>query len=208
MTAMPVEREIKSSVAETFTLPELDGTAGLRAVDRGVRLLDATYWDTGSLQLMRSGYGLRHRTTDGSSGRWALKAASRRDGDAMVRDELEVAGTAAELPPEIRERLRDVVPVASLRPVATLHTARHVVDLEADGQAWAEVADDTVSVRDGLREVERFREVEVELLCGDDDPRVEAVLARLRAAGAGPPESSSKYVRALRALGHEVPLDR
>ena len=202
---MALEREIKSSVAETFELPDLDGTAGLRAVDRGVRRLEATYWDTDTLQLMRSGYGLRHRTTDGGAGRWTLKGGTRREGDAVVREELEVPGTPAELPAEVSERLRDVVALGDLHPVVTLRTARHVVDLEAGGMPWAEVADDTVSVRDGDREVERFREVELELHGEGDGPRVAAVLARLRQAGAGEPESSSKYVRGLRALGYDVP---
>lgn len=203
---MAVEREIKSSVAETFVLPDLDGTAGLHAVDRGVRMLDATYWDTDSLQLMRSGYGLRHRTTDGAAGRWTLKGGSRREGDAMVREELEVPGAPTELPTEVSERLRGVIRLADLHPVVTLRTARHVVDLDAGGTPWAEVADDTVSVRDGDREVERFREVELELVGGEgDDPRVGAVLSRLREAGSGAPESSSKYVRGLRALGYDVP---
>ena len=202
---MAVEREIKSPVTETFTLPDLDGTAGLRAIDRGVRMLEATYWDTDSLLLMRSGYGLRYRTTDGAAGRWTLKAGSRRVGDAMVREELELEGTPGEMPPEVCERLAGVAPASALHPVATLRTARHIVDLQAGGTPWAEVADDTVSVRDGDREVERFREVEVELHGDDDGARVAAVLARLREAGAGLPESSSKYVRALRALGYDVP---
>lgn len=202
---MAVEREIKSPVAETFELPDLDGAAGLHAVDRGVRWLEATYWDTDSLQLMRSGYGLRHRTTDGGDGRWTLKAGTRREGDSVVREELEVPGAPAEVPSEVRDRLEGVVQLASLHPVATLRTSRHIVDLEAGGEPWAEVADDTVSVRDGDREVDRFREVEVELHRGADEARVAAILARLREAGAGPPEPSSKYVRALRALGYDVP---
>jgi hypothetical protein len=36
------------------------------------------------------------------------------------------------------------------------------------------------------------------------EARAAEVLAVLRDAGAGPPSSSSKYVRALRALGHDV----
>jgi len=51
---MATEREFKTDVAETFVLPDLDGVAGLRARDRGVRQLDAVYWDTDELRLMHS----------------------------------------------------------------------------------------------------------------------------------------------------------
>jgi hypothetical protein len=52
--------------------------------------------------------------------------------------------------------------------------------------------------------VERFRELEVEVK-GDAEALTDRVAARLRESGAGPPESSSKYRRALRALGYTVP---
>jgi len=201
---MAMEREMKLAAETSFELPELDGIAGLAAYDRGVRVLDATYWDTDDLALLRSGHGLRFRTTDGGSGRWTLKAGSHREGDLMVRDELELEGTPEALPAEIRERVARVVELDRLRPVATLQTRRHIVDLEADGAPWAEVADDAVSVRDGEREAERFREVEVELRGDTGRARLEAVLARLRAAGASGPTSSSKYARALAALGHDI----
>jgi hypothetical protein len=94
--------------------------------------------------------------------------------------------------------------------VAHLHTARHVVDLADGERPWAEVADDTVTVLRGEHAVHTFREVEVEIHEGAPgggagvDRRAAEVLAALRDAGAGPPSSSSKYVRALRALGFDV----
>jgi hypothetical protein len=65
--------------------------------------------------------------------------------------------------------------------------------------------DDTVEVRapGDATVVDRFRELEVEMQDGADD-LADRVAARLRDAGAGPPESSSKYKRALRALGHQL----
>ena len=92
-----------------------------------------------------------------------------------------------------------------LRPVADLVTDRHTVDLvTGDDRRLAEVADDHVVVRSGARSIAAFREVEVELFDADD-ALVDAVMARLDAAGAGEPDSTPKYVRALRALGYAVP---
>ena len=54
--------------------------------------------------------------------------------------------------------------------------------------------------RSGARTVETFREVEVELLDADEQ-LIGAVMARLRGAGVGEPDSTPKYVRALMALG-------
>lgn len=200
---MPSEREFKADVAESFVLPDLDGVAGLRAQDRGVRALDATYWDTDDLRLLRGGYGLRHRTTDGGSGLWTLKAGSHREGGAMVREETEVAGPPDHLPAAVAARIREVAAEPELHAIAHMRSARRVVELSWAGRPFAEIADDTVTVLDGDREVHRFREVELELH-GGDDARAEQVLAALRQAGAGEPTSSSKYVRALEALGHDV----
>jgi inorganic triphosphatase YgiF len=209
---MSIEREFKADVAETFELPELDGVAGLRAVDRGVRHLEATYWDTDDLHLLRSGHGLRYRTTDGSDGLWTLKSGSQQQGGAMVRDELEVSGPPNRVPPDVADRLRGEVDLSAIHPVAWLRTARHVVELSDGGTPWAEVADDTVLVLRGEEEVHRFRELEVELhgaehgsgKAQNEDDRVDRVLARLREVGAGAPTASSKYVRALLALGYQV----
>jgi inorganic triphosphatase YgiF len=200
-----VEREIKVTVPAGFVLPDLDGTDGLRAVDRGVQILETTYWDTDSLALLRSHQGLRHRVTDGAAGGiWTLKAKTHRDGIAVVREETEMPGGPEAPPREAVAMLAGSVDPAALHPVARLRAERHIVDLLDGAARWAEVDDDTVAVLDGEREVSRFREVEVEIHGADDADRGAAVVARLRAAGGGEPESSSKYVRALRALGHTI----
>ncbi|MGH7687912.1 MAG: CYTH domain-containing protein [Candidatus Dormibacteria bacterium] len=200
---MAIEREFKYDVAETYALPALDGIAGLRARDRGVRQLDAIYWDTDDLRLLRGGFGLRHRTRDGGDGTWTLKAGSHREGGAMVREETELAGDARHIPDDLIARFRAAAPPGDVHPVAHLRTARHVIDLSEGGQPLAELADDTVTVFRGDEQVLRFREVEVEVH-GDEVGRTAPVLELLRAAGAVPAETASKYVRALRALGHDV----
>jgi len=203
---MSEEREVKIVAPESFVLPDLDGVVpGVKAIDRGDHRLDATYWDSETLALQRAGFGLRYRTTDGRAGHWTLKAQSRRDGPAVVREEIDMDGEPDHPPARALERIRNAVGDVDLRPVATLRTVRRTVDLmDRNGQRLAEVADDRVSIRDGSREVDSFREVEVELY-GEPDARLrDAVLDRLRAAGAAAIDPTSKYVRALRALGHEV----
>jgi inorganic triphosphatase YgiF len=204
---MADEREIKLAVPAGFVLPDLDDLApGNRAVDRGRHRLDATYWDTATLALQRGGFGLRYRTTDGKAGHWTLKAQSRRDGPAVVREEIDMDGDPGQPPERALAIVADALGDARLQPVATLETSRHIVDLvDAFGSRWAEVADDEVTIRDGERAAGAFREVEVELIGEPQQHLIDAVLTRLRAAGAGEVDTTPKYVRALRALGFEVP---
>jgi inorganic triphosphatase YgiF len=202
---MPEEREIKIPVGTGFVLPDLDGlVAGTRAVDRGTVELSATYWDTDDLTLLRAKLGLRHRSAPGETGKWTLKAGARMIGDAVSREETNFPGSPDEPPQAAMDVIRAEIGEVALHPIAWLVTDRHTVDLVAGETRRAEVADDRVSVRSGGETVETFREVEVELFDADA-ALIDAVMARLRAAGAGEPESTPKYVRALRSLGHQVP---
>ena len=204
---MAEEREIKLRVPDSFVMPSLAGVAaGIGVVDRGEHELDAVYWDTETLALQRAGFGLRYRTTDGSDGHWTLKAESRRDGPAVVREETDVDGEPAEPPRLVLDRVGSLLHGGALTPVVTVHNKRHTFDLmRPDQERLAEIADDRVTVRDGARDVTRFREVEVELIGSVDPGLVDAVLERLRAAGAGPVDPTPKYVRGLLALGFDVP---
>jgi hypothetical protein len=103
----------------------------------------------------------------------------------------------------------EAVDPSVLHPVAVLRATRRVLTLGRStsgerGSGTVEVMDDTVEVRapDGSV-VDRFRELEVEMQDGGDE-LADRVAARLREAGAGAPESTSKYRRALRALGHQI----
>jgi inorganic triphosphatase YgiF len=202
---MPEEREIKIPVDAGFLLPDLDGVVdGTRAVDRGRVELSATYWDTDDLTLLHAKLGLRHRSAPGEPGKWTLKAGARMIGDAVSREETDFPGSPDQPPDAALEVIRPVVGAVSLHPIASLVTDRHTVDLVHRDTRRAEVADDHVSVLSGDRTVETFREVEVELFDADE-ALIDAVMARLRAAGVGEPDSTPKYVRALRALGHLIP---
>jgi inorganic triphosphatase YgiF len=202
---MPEEREIKIPVGTDFILPDLDGVVdGTRAIDRGTIELSATYWDTDGLTLLHAKLGLRHRSAPGEQGKWTLKAGARMVGDAVSREETDFPGPSGQPPQAALDVIRPAVGEVILHPIASLVTDRHTVDLVAGDTRRAEVADDRVSVLSDGRTVETFREVEVELFDADA-ALIDAVMTRLRRAGAGDPESTPKYVRALRALGHEIP---
>jgi inorganic triphosphatase YgiF len=200
---MPEEREIKIPVDTEFVVPDLDGVVdGTHALDRGTVDLSATYWDTDDLTLLRAHLGLRHRSAPGEPGRWTLKAGNGSVGLAVSREETDFTGPPDEPPAEALAAVRAQVGDVALHPIASLVTSRHTVDLVAGGKRRAEVADDHVAVRSEGRTVSTFREVEVELFDADE-ALIDAVMSRLHAAGAGDPDSTPKYVRALRALGHD-----
>jgi inorganic triphosphatase YgiF len=199
------ERETKLGVDDGFVFPDLSGE-GLRVIDRGVDALDAVYWDTPDFDLAKNGLGLRHRRTNGDTGKWTVKGPTRHEGGATVRPELEVEGSADAMPEAIRARLPDAVEASRLHPVLRIRTERHRRDIAADGDAPVlEVVDDHVEVLDDSGQVaDRFRELEVEVMTDAGLPLVDRVVGALRAAGAGAPQSSSKLARGLQVLGHRL----
>jgi inorganic triphosphatase YgiF len=191
------EREVKLAVAEDFALPALDGLDGVTVVDRGDERLRAVYWDSDDLALAHAGVGLRHR-----NGVWTYKGRSRREGDAVVRAELELSGGGGGIPQEVRARVAQWVEPAALRPVTELDTMRHQIDVAA-GTSTVEVVHDRVRVLDGPHTVAGFAEVEVE-----HDEASQALADRvveLLVAGGAVVDPTPKYLRALRALGHDPP---
>jgi inorganic triphosphatase YgiF len=191
------EREVKLSVPDDFLLPSLSGVDGMTAVDEGEERQRSVYWDTDDLALVHAGVGVRHR-----NGIWAFKGRSRRDGDAVVREELEVSGTGDSIAPVVRSRLEALIDPSSLHPVATLDNLRRRLDV-TDGSVRVELVLDRVSVLDGARVVAHFTEVEVEFnLPGQT---IADRLVRILVAHGAVVDTTPKYVRALRALGHEPP---
>ncbi|MGD1054075.1 MAG: CYTH domain-containing protein [Candidatus Dormibacteria bacterium] len=204
-----VEREIKLSADAGYVLPELGDLSVGGVEDSGPEPQESTYWDSDQLELVRQGFGLRHRRRldrPGDPGIWTLKTPGRMDGDRMVRGEEELRGEGSAPPTALLALIPEAVDPALLHPVAVLSATRRVLTLRtaASGAATVEVMDDTVEVSAPCGPVvDRFRELEVEIQEGADD-LADRVAERLREAGAGPPESTSKYRRALRALGHRV----
>jgi CHAD domain-containing protein len=191
------EVEIKLPADPTFRLPDLDGVApGVHAQTSPARTHTTTYHDTADLRLTRWGASLRHRSGEG----WTVKLPGIERGRALIRPEIPFEGGPGTPPGPAVDLVRGLTRGTSLAPRIRLRTTRRTITLRRDGDALAEVVDDEVSVLEGRRVADRFREVEVEAI-GDADGLLEATADRLRAAGAGPPQTTSKVVRALRGRG-------
>jgi CHAD domain-containing protein len=201
---MTDEREVKLAAPATFKMPAFDGLGeGISVEAPTLERYQTVYLDTPDFRLARWGVSLRHRTGQG----WTVKLPPRIQGDLLVRGEHTFEGDEpADCPPEALDPIRAYVRTADLRPVVRLRTVRRSIrarDLE-DHQL-VEITDDEVSVLAGRRIAARFRELEVEV--GELSPPslLPEILARLRAAGAGEPDPTPKYVRAVGPLGSQPP---
>ena len=201
MATEQLEVERKFDVDATFDVPDLTGLGGATAVEGTVEhRLEAVYFDTPDLRLIRSRITLRRRTGGGDEG-WHLKLPAD-DGGRWERH-APLGRATKRAPRAVTAPVLGVLRGADARPVATLRTRRLVTVLrDADGRVLAEVADDTVTATvpaadaSSPDEVRSWREVEVELDAGDE-ALLTAVGDALVAAGAAPSESASKLGRAL-----------
>ena len=201
MATEQLEVERKFDVDPTFAVPDLAGLGDTASVEGPVEHgLEAVYFDTPDLRLIASRITLRRRTGGTDEG-WHLKLPA----DDGARWELHSPlGRAARRPPKaVIAPVLGVLRGAPADPVATLRTRRLVTLLRDDeGRVLAEIADDTVTATtpsfdpETPAEVRSWREVEVELVSGDE-ALLAAVVDRLVAAGARPSESASKVGRAL-----------
>src|ERR1700674_500724 len=204
-----LEREVKLGAGPAFHLPDLAGVIeGVTVAPAETVRMETVYFDTADLRLARWGVSLRHRAGEG----WTLKLAppkpdAGRPAGMIERDELTFQGGAKKAPEAATGVGRAYVRKAELVPVARLSTIRKRVRLvDAAGARVAEVVDDEVSVRDGRRVAARFREIEVEVTGGDGAEGVIApIVSRLRGAGAGAPDPTPKYIRALGPRATEPP---
>jgi CHAD domain-containing protein len=202
-----VTREIerKLRVHALFELPDLT------AADCGVarveplpeRDMTAIYFDTPDLRLFRSRITLRRRSGGPDEG-WHLKLPVAGSG-AKTRDEIhlpleEQVEADWTVPEEFIDLTTAVTRGYTLLPVATLRTTRRPFMLfDTAGNEIAEMVDDTVSILDGTRVAERFREIEIEAR-GENPHLIDDVAAALIALGAIPGETS----KAARALGPQA----
>ena len=196
-----VEIERKFDVGEAFVLPDLSSVPGVASVGEPVEhTLEATYHDTADLRLARAKVTLRRRT-GGTDAGWHVKLPA----SAGARRELHspMGRATKSVPKAVLEPLLGIVRRAPVVQVATLRTRRVVTPLLGeDGRVLAEVADDHVTGTAFPAEpgeaavVTTWREVEVELVDGDED-LLAAVGAALVDAGAEPSDSPSKLSRVL-----------
>src|SRR2546421_2395768 len=198
-----LEREVKLAVTPGFRLPDLDDVAAaVETTPVDEHRLETVYYDTPDLRLARWGCNFRLRQGEG----WTLKLPTTSEGPTLTRRELEFPGRGGRPPEAAVALVIAYVRRSTLVPAASLSTLRRRVQLKnREGAVLAEVVDDDVSVIQGLRVQNRFREVEVELKDQSADRLLDPILARLRGAGAAEEEPTSKLGPGLGARATAVP---
>ncbi|MEV8635981.1 CYTH and CHAD domain-containing protein [Streptosporangium sp. NPDC051023] len=194
---MAIEIEDKFDVPADYELPELADLPGCaEAVGPKTHQLVALYFDTPDLRLAARGITLRRRR-GGTDPGWHLKLPKAKG----VRQEIvhPLTRSARIVPQELASLVLAYTRGAPLAPVAELDTRRSVVQLVSGaGIRLVEIADDRVkgTVLGDQPHVERWREVEAELIEGEEK-LLGKVGKRLVKAGAAPAESASKLSRLL-----------
>ncbi len=193
-TGTHLEVETKFDVDGGFELPPLADVPGVAVDEPAEQDLDAEYYDTADLQLLRRKIALRRRTGGDDAG-WHLKMQKTLGQRIEVREPL--GDEDAGVPERLRTLLTAHVRDRQLGRVARLRTKRRVHRLLApNGEPVAEVADDEVRA-ETMDATTQWRELEAELVGEGDDALLAAVGQRLLDAGARPAEASSKIARAL-----------
>jgi CHAD domain-containing protein len=193
-TATEVER--KFEVPVDYAVPDLSAVPAVARVDDPEEHgLDATYYDTQGLALIRHRVTLRRRTGGHDEG-WHLKLPGGNDARTEVHEPL---GADEGIPEAIARRVADLAGGERLGPVVRIRTRRRERPLRgADGGVLALVADDDVTSETlaGPPVVQRWRELEVELVDGTREV-LDEVGDVLCAAGARPAGTASKLAHAL-----------
>lgn len=185
---------MKFGIPPGFTLPALDGVAGLHAAEPVTTTLNTTYFDTPDLRLARWGASLRMREGEG----WTVKLPDVGDGVMLSRAEYTFPGSEARAPTVALELLTAYLRGASVRRATRMRTERTTVVLSDDaGRTIADIVEDEVTVFDGRRVATRFREVEVEFAPDSGTWALDPIRAALEAGGAGEIDLVPKHVRAL-----------
>jgi CHAD domain-containing protein len=198
-----MEREIKFAASPSYALPDLRGIVG--STERlPKQLLSTAYHDTPDLRLWRRGLTLRFRSgEEPGRGKWTLKLPEEMADRTLDRTELSWEGEQEAVPAETGRLLRGIVRRATLGQVVHLEsTRRRLLLRDQQGDALGEIDDDVVTVAGGARDGFRFRQIEFEFT-GEPDPAVvDAVLKKIRRAGARL-DHEQKFAKSL-GLGAEA----
>ncbi len=194
-----IERELKLGVWPGYELPDiadlLDGGTALATEEQR---LQAVYYDTPDLRLLRRGVTLRFRSGEPPGGVWTAKLPAATPAVGLARREITMPGQAASMPEPLADLVRGWALGVPLTQVARLRTVRQRTRLlGSDNQPLAELDDDAVSILRGSRVAARFRELEVELADTAPVKLLPRLAERLRASGAQPIDQVPKLVRAL-----------
>jgi len=192
------ETERKYEATDAVELPD---PAGLFGLDTGRRAqeqnLEAVYFDTADLRLIRAGITLRRRVGGADSG-WHLKLPV--SGDSRDELRMPVDLSRRRPPPELLALTRVHTRGAALGPVAQLNTRRRRwVISDTNGRPLAELVDDRVSAHTMGEQTKAvsWREVEVELAEYGQVELLDRIERQLLKGGAKRSESGSKLGRLL-----------
>jgi CHAD domain-containing protein len=191
------EIELKYEAGPDTVLPPLEDLPQVASeAEPAEQKLEAEYYDTEDLRLLRAGVTLRRRRGGTDSG-WHLKLPAGPQTRREIRLPLGRAGRT--VPAELARLVKVYSRGQKLGPVARIATVRHVRTLvDAAGTSLAEVVADEVSAQT-LGEsttISTWREVEVELT-GGDRQLLRAADKRLRRGGLQPASRTAKLERAL-----------
>jgi CHAD domain-containing protein len=173
------------------SLPQVAATSGPQE-----QVLEAEYYDTHDLRLIRNGITLRRRR-GGSDAGWHLKLPLGGDTRREIRRPLGRGGRT--VPAELARLVQGYTRGGQLRPVARINTRRQVFTLvDAAGDSLAELAADDVSAQTLGDEtaISQWSEVELELTGGGPKLLKDAD-ARLRREGLQLAGNRAKLERAL-----------
>ncbi len=179
-----VEREIKLAIGDHFRLPPLPGSPLPR------RLLTSTYYDTPQYDLAQARITLRHRVERGKQA-WQLKLPLLKN-----RQEVEIINRQSSPPTMFLDLLFLHLGQHRLVPVASLKVWRAGIRMCMDKVPIADVTLDTVSVAKEGTVLQRFRELEIEQVNGNNSS-LSDLEDQLRRAGAEDHDGRPKLFRAL-----------
>lgn len=186
-----VETEKKLAVEPDFRLPALAGDPLPRHVFR------STYFDTLDHCLARSSITLRRRIEQGSPV-WQLKLPLN---DA--RREIELRDRSMTPPARFVDALIVLLEGKELVPIAELQTSRTGMRVRDGNDKDVEVVLDTVSVLRQGSVIQRFKEVEIESLNGNE-AGIDKLASALYGAGARQHDGRPKLFRALSIPLHSL----
>jgi CHAD domain-containing protein len=160
--------------------------------------LEAVYFDTADLRLLRRGVTVRFRRGEDPGEVWTAKLPDQAPAIGLARREITIPGGPTSMPSLLDDLVRGWALGAPLLPVARLRTLRQRTTLRRrNGHALAVVDDDEVSIVQRSRVAARFRELELELVDGASTKLLAHLAQRMRSAGAQPVDQMPKLVRAL-----------
>lgn len=194
-----IEREVKLGVWPGFQLPELRGVFDGIASGRPEEWrLEAVYFDTADLRLLRRGVTVRFRRGEDPPEVWTATLPEEGAPLGLAGREVSVVAGPTSVPMMLEDLVRGWGLGAPLVPVARLRTLRQRTTLRRpNGTTVAVVDDDEVSILQRSRVAARFRELELELTNGAPNKLLTRLTKHMCAAGAQPVDQMPKLVRAL-----------